>query len=98
MVKAHRTPPKYRPGDLYEDCSYHPCLCLGSADGAVWGISLVDGSYPRSCDIGPCGIRKLTLEEAWLIRRAGPRDAGVRRRISKDKRWWPTKGKGRAAV
>ena len=86
------------PGDLYEDCSYHPCVCLGAGDGAVWGVSLVDGSYPRTCDIGVCGVRKLTPEEAWSIRVGGPTDSRIRRRIAPSARWWPARRGGKHGV
>ena len=89
MIKGHRKLAKFRPGDIYEDSAYHPCVCIDAKDGALWGISLIDGSYPRSCDIGVSGVRRLTPEEAWTIRLSGPADAGARRRISRDKRWWP---------
>lgn len=75
-----------QPGDLYEDCFYHPCLCIGVEEGglAVWGISLVDGSYPRNCDIPQCGIRKLSVEEAWRWKQSGPSDA----ELDPADRWW----------
>ena len=72
------------PGQIYEDCAYHPCLCLGVEDDDVWGISLVDGSYPRSCSIQNCGVRRLTLAEAWQWRRSGPPDV----ELSGKHRWW----------
>jgi hypothetical protein len=61
-------------GDFYEDCAYHPCVCVES-DGendTICGISLVDGSYPRSCSFVHCGVRKLTLEEALHWKFFGP--------------------------
>ena len=75
------------PGEIYEDCSYHPCLCMGTKDREVWG-SLIDGSYPRSCDLRMCGVRKLTPEEAWEIKRNGPTDAEAKAEYSVEKRWW----------
>ena len=66
-------PDDLRPGDFYEDCAFHPCLCtevdLSAGDIAISGISLVDGSYPRGCSIPGCDVRKLTLEEAlqWRL-------------------------------
>lgn len=45
------------PGDIYEDSAYHSCLCLEVNGYEVWGISLVDGSYPRSDDIALGGVR-----------------------------------------
>jgi hypothetical protein len=58
-----------RPGDLYEDAFYHPCVCFGIDDGFAWGISLIDGSYPRTADIHMGGARKLSLDEAWELKK-----------------------------
>ena len=79
-----------KPGDIYESCSYHPVLCLGAdyRSDEVWGISLVDGSYPHCCSLFHCGIRKLTPKQAWLLRLHGPRTAAARSSVPKDKRWW----------
>lgn len=63
-----------KPGDFYEDCAYHPCICIGTPMGMVEGISLVDGSFPRQCGIPQCGVRKLTFEEAVVWRMRGPPD------------------------
>ena len=52
-----------RPGVIYEDGFWHPCLCLGVDEGVAWGVSLIDGSYPRSTDVLLGGIRELNLEE-----------------------------------
>lgn len=66
---SNESTPRIQPGDIYEDCAYHPCLCfgIGEEDGdiTVWGISLIDGSQPRSCSLNHCGVNKMTLEEAW---------------------------------
>ena len=60
-----------KPGDIYEDSAYHPVLCVGvetpGGDG-IWGISLIDGSEPRSCSILHSGVRKLSVDEAWTIK------------------------------
>lgn len=62
-----------KPGEIYEDPFFHPCLCLGLDDaGFAWGVSLLDGSYPRQTDLYMSGIRRLTLEEAWEWRMRGP--------------------------
>jgi len=77
-------------GDIYEDCGYHPVVCV-SVDyekDDISGISLIDGSYPRSCSLRHCGVRKLTVEEAWDIRRNGPTEAEVREKFSPERRWW----------
>ena len=77
-----------KPGDLYEDCSYHPVLCVGIdyKNDEIWGISLIDGSQPRSCSILHCGIRKLSIDEAWAVKQYGPSDLEVRQRIKHG--WW----------
>ncbi len=71
-------------GEIYEDTFYHPCLCIGNDDETVWGISLVDGSYPRSEDLGRSGLRKLSPEEAWRWRTNGPTDVELEAKY----RWW----------
>jgi hypothetical protein len=55
-----------QPGDLYEDCSYHPVVCVDitAKDDAISGMSLIDGSYPRNCGLIHCGVRKLSVAEA----------------------------------
>jgi len=73
-----------QPGDFYEDCAYHPCLCIRVLDEEVAGISLVDGSSPRSCDIHHCGVRKLTFDEAMQWKFYGPTD----RELPDESRWW----------
>jgi hypothetical protein len=55
-------------GDNYEDCAYHPCLCTGAADEELSGISLIDGSSPRSCSVAHCGPEPLTVDQAVLIK------------------------------
>ena len=60
-------------GELYEDCSYEPMLCVSSeldADELV-GISLVNGRV-RWCSPTHCGVRKLPLAEAIEIRGTWP--------------------------
>ena len=93
-----RIPTVNPPGDLYEDCAYHPVLCLGAdyENDDLWGISLVDGSYPRSCSFIHCGVRKLTPKQAWLIKTRGPIDAKDRKKIPAERRWW-TAGSARAS-
>ena len=75
------------PGDLFEDCRFHPCLCIEVGDendpAAVWGISLVDGSA-SGCDVRHCGLRKLTLDEAVQWKHGGPSD----RELEGKNRWW----------
>lgn len=79
-----------RVGDIFEDCAFHPVLCLGAdyQEDALWGISLIDGTYPRSCSFIHCGVRKLSLEEAWSIKMCGPAAEADAASIDPDRRWW----------
>lgn len=54
-------------GDIYWDCAYHPVLCTESDGDDVAGISLVDGSQPRSCSIKHCGVQRLTSDQVSVI-------------------------------
>ncbi len=56
-------------GGIYEDCSFHPCLCTLIEGDEIAGISLIDGSTPRSCSRAHCGPTALTLSEAVSIKR-----------------------------
>lgn len=80
----------YVPGDIYEDCAFHPVLCLevNEEEDFIRGISLIDGTEPRECSLRHCGIRKLTLEEARQIKHQGPADPADRKLIGPDQRWW----------
>ena len=77
-----------RPGEFYEDCAFHPCLCTASAMGMVEGISLVDGSYPRNCGVPHCGVRKLTFEEAVQWRLQGPPDVPPELEMTDAQKYW----------
>lgn len=77
-----------KPGDFYEDCAYHPCLCTGTDMGMVEGISLVDGSHPRQCGVPQCGVRKLSLEEAVSWRFLGPPDVPAEIELTSKQKWW----------
>ena len=70
--------------------AYHPCLCtsVDYENDEINGISLINGSTPRSCSLMHCGIRKLSLEEAILLKKNGPSDASVAIEIALDRRWW----------
>lgn len=82
--------PKIAPGDYYEDCSYHPCLCVSVDDDGdgISGISLVDGSYPRNCSVVHCGVRNLTLEEVVLWKHKGPHRLSEPWTPLPDRQWW----------
>ncbi len=88
MPTEVRTEADLEPGDFYEDCACHPCLCVRVADDEVSGISLVDGSGPRSCSVRHCGVRRLTAGEAILWRLYGP--PGVDG--PEGHRWWDGRG------
>jgi hypothetical protein len=79
-----------RPGDIYEDCAWHPVLCVeaDTDDDSLIGISLIDGSYPRCCSFVHCGVRKLSVAQAWTIRLHGPPDPETRARIEPSHCWW----------
>lgn len=70
------------PGEIYEDGFFHPCFCMGVEDGYAWGISLIDGSHPRTTELEVGGIRRLSIEEAWIWKSRGPEV------IAKEE--WPT--------
>ncbi len=73
MPEVVRQPGDIQPGDLFEDCRYHPCLCYDISDDGdgIFGISLVDGSTWQ-CRIAGCRVRKLTPAEAWRWKSEGP--------------------------
>lgn len=77
-------------GNIYEDSACHPVLCtsVDYENDEISGISLIDGSYPRSCSLRHSGVRKLTIEEALEIRLNGPVEPEFRERISRERRWW----------
>jgi hypothetical protein len=82
-----KNPVDLKPGDLYEDSLRHPCLCVNKKGSEISGISLVDGSYPRTDDLEHSRLRKLSVDEAWHWRISGPRDV----ELSPQQRWWETK-------
>ena len=45
-VDPDTSPDDIKPGDIYEDCTYHPVLCTWRDGDEVAGISLIDGSRP----------------------------------------------------
>ena len=80
-IKSHKD---LQPGDYYEDCAFHPCLCTRVNDDEINGISLVDGSSPRGCSAGHCGVRKLTFAEALHWKFFGPQD----QKVPAESQWW----------
>jgi hypothetical protein len=87
-------------GDIFEDCAFHPVLCLGAdyKKDELWGISLIDGSQPRCCSLIHCGVRKLSLDEAWRIKMHGPLDESDRALIAIEHRWWSEVATRRASM
>ena len=81
---------KIFPGDFYEDCRYHPMVCLENDAGSLTGISLIDGSM-QCCDEWACA-KAITLEEAVKHKLLGP--FGKTSKYYKDwedkQKWWET--------
>lgn len=59
-------------GEIYEDCSFHTVLCTAilaqDGDTELTGISLIDGSYPRTCSVLNCGPTPLTISQAMTAK------------------------------
>jgi hypothetical protein len=85
MPEAMNQPGEIQPGDIFEDCYYHPCHCYDVSDNgeSVFGISLVDGSTWQ-CSISHCGVRRLTPAEAWRWKSQRPADV----EFEPGERWW----------
>jgi hypothetical protein len=64
-------PAGIRVGDVYEDCFFHPVLCT-EIDDDGWvvlsGISLIDGTFPRSCDAQYCAPIRIPVEEVMAVK------------------------------
>lgn len=85
-------------GDYYEDCGYHPRICIYASNTDIQGVSLVDGTI-SDCSIRYCRPKKITQEAAIRIRTFGP--YGKKRDYLKQfyagewgagrKIWWPEK-------
>ncbi len=75
MAERINSEGKIQVGDFFENCSFHPCLCIEVDERGIniEGISLVDG-HIQNCSAMHCGIRKLTLEEAIDWKKTGPKD------------------------
>ena len=88
MPKHIKSEKEIRVGDFYEDCAFHPCLCISigaeehDPDG-LEGISLVNGNV-KSCSARHCGLRLLTFEEAIQWKLHGPADE----KLKPNERWW----------
>lgn len=77
-----------KPGDFYQDCAYHPVLCTKVSGDAIEGISLIDGSAPRSCSIINCGIRQISLRTALRLKKHGPSKAKKQHVAALEKQGW----------
>ena len=76
------------PGDYYEDVFFHPCLCTSTDGESVSGISLIDGSAPRTSDLRLGNIRKLTLDQVMLWKESGPQELDEPWVPWPDRQWW----------
>ncbi|MDQ1027612.1 hypothetical protein QF035_005194 [Streptomyces umbrinus] len=66
-----RNPARIRVGEIYEDCSFHPVLCTEiDDDGGVVlsGISLIDGTFPHSCDAQHCAPIRIPVKDVMAIK------------------------------
>ena len=70
MPSEEPEPERIHVGDIYEDCAFHPVLCtrVDYEVDKLEGISLIDGSAPRSCSLRYCGPFRLTVEDALAIK------------------------------
>jgi hypothetical protein len=68
------------PGDIYEECAFHPILCTSVYGDEVNGISLIDATSPRSCSLTHCGVIKLTIATCWIAVRAQDNQVAEARR------------------
>ena len=82
------------PGAFYEDCRYHPMVCIGfnKRTDMLMGISLIDGKLGQ-CSYRYCGVRILTPAEAMRNRIYGltPRAVEADKKFRKEwilKRDW----------
>ena len=56
------------------------------------GVSLIDGSHPRTIDIQNSMPRKLTVEEAWVWKMRGPQDLDELGIVfNENHKWWKNK-------
>jgi len=72
LVTVTGNPPDIRPGDIYEDCAFHPVLCTYRDDDDIQGISLLDASMPRGCSLTHCGVVALSIADVIAARADWP--------------------------
>jgi hypothetical protein len=65
-------PGDINPGDIYEDCAFHPVLCTYNDGEVLTGISLIDATTPRACDLKHCGVIKLAIADVIAARADWP--------------------------
>ncbi|MEV4128063.1 hypothetical protein [Nocardia sp. NPDC049707] len=66
-------PGEIGPGDIYEDCHFHPVLCTHINDGdEIGGISLIDATSPRACSLSHCAVIKLSIDDVIAARADWP--------------------------
>ena len=80
------------PGAFYEDCRYHPMVCVGfnKRTDMLMGISLIDGKLGQ-CSYKHCGVRLLTPAEAMRNRIYGLTPRAVEADKKFRKKWVPKK-------
>jgi hypothetical protein len=74
-------------GEIYQSCSYHPCVCVYVDDDQLFGISLIDGHYGCGCSIRSCGPLKLTVQEALEIKFLGEKSSLLQKWGVEDVSW-----------
>jgi hypothetical protein len=63
---------EFRPGDIYEDCSFHPVLCTYVDEDEIGGVSLIDATEPRACSLSGCAVIKLSIADVRAARADWP--------------------------
>jgi len=69
---VEQTPEEIRPGDIYEDCAFHPVLCTYLDGDEIGGVSLIDATAPRACSLSHCGVVKLSITDVTAARADWP--------------------------
>jgi len=80
---------RIRVGDIYEDCSYQPCVAteIDRKDDCLSGISIIDGCR-RSCSFKHCRPLKMTIKQAVKRRKTwGEFISPIRKKMMKGG-WW----------
>ena len=56
-VRVWKAEREIRPGDIYEDCRYHPMVCISNIEDNLTGVSMVTGAI-GCCSQSSCGVIK----------------------------------------